>query len=246
MLFSNEEQHKLKDLMRSNDDFAYFMTKSLDGCKNLSSQICHEIRNPLTLIKSTSQLIETTNPEVQNIKYWGQLKEDIHELELLLEEFSTYNHSETVNRQNQNILLLLKSILASFQAAANQKGVDLSLYIDDEDIPCYTLYSFDRIKMKQVITNILKNALEATEKGNYIQIVCRTEDSSNLLITITNNGSPIPGDILPTIFTPFVTYKANGSGLGLAISSNIIKAHGGSLTVTSTEEETSFSIRLPM
>jgi signal transduction histidine kinase len=246
MLFSNEEQHKLKDLMRSNDDFAYFMTKSLDGCKNLSSQICHELRNPLTLIKSTSQLIESSNPEVQDIKYWEQLKEDIHELELLLEEFSTYNHSESVNRQSQNILLLLKSIVAGFQPAASQKDVDISLIIDDKDIPCYTLYSFDRIKIKQVVTNILKNALEATDKGDHIQVACSTEDSSNLLITIKNDGSPIPGDILPTIFTPFVTYKTNGSGLGLAISSNIITAHGGTLSASSTEEETSFYIRLPL
>lgn len=246
MLFSNEEQHKLKDLMSSNDDFAYFMTKSLDGCKNLSSQICHELRNPLTLIKSTSQLIETSNPEVKDIRHWEQLKEDIQELELLLGDFSTYTHSEAVNRQNQSILLLLKSEVASFQSAATQKGVELSLLIDDEDIPCYNLYSFDRIKMKQVITNILKNALEAADKGNYIQIACSTEDSSNLLITISNNGSPIPEDILPTIFTPFVTYKANGTGLGLAISSNIIKAHDGSLTVSSTAKDTSFIIRLPL
>jgi len=68
MLFSNEEQHKLKDLMRSNDDFAYFMTKSLDGCKNLSSQICHELRNPLTLINRTPLLIESSHPEAHDIK----------------------------------------------------------------------------------------------------------------------------------------------------------------------------------
>lgn len=246
MLFSNEEQHKLQDLMSSNDDFAYFMAKSLDGCKSISSQICHELRNPLTLIKSTSQLIEANNPEVKNIKYWEQLTDDIHELELLLEDFSTYNHSNTVNRQNQNILLLLKSIPASFQAAANQKGVEISLTVDNEDIPCYTLYSFDRIKIKRVITNILRNALEATEKGNYIHIACKSEDSSNLLITISNNGSPIPEDILPTIFTPFVTYKPNGTGLGLAISSNIINAHGGTLTAASDREETSFIISLPL
>lgn len=246
MLFSNEEQHKLQNLMSSNEDFAYFMTKSLDVCKSISSQICHELRNPLTLIKSTSQLIETSNPEVKDIRYWEQLKEDIHELELLLEDFSTYNHSNTVSLQNQNILLLLKSIPASFQAAASQKGVEISLSIDNEDIPCYTLYSFDRIKMKRVLTNILKNALEATEKGNYIHIACKAEDPSNLLITISNNGSPIPEDILPTIFTPFVTYKTNGSGLGLAISSNIITAHGGTLTVTSDREETSFTISLPL
>ncbi len=246
MLFSNEEQHKLQVLMSSNDDFAYFMTKSLDGCKSISSQICHELRNPLTLIKSTSQLIETSSPEVKNIKYWEQLKDDIHELELLLEDFSTYNHSNTVNRQDQNILLLLNSILASFQAAADEKGVEMSLSTDNEEIPSYTLYSFDRIKMKQVITNILKNALEATEKGDYIHITCKAEDPSNLLIDISNNGAPIPEDILPTIFTPFVTYKSNGTGLGLAISSNIISAHGGTLTVKSYKEETSFQINLPL
>ncbi len=245
-MFTKEEQQKLTELMSSNEDFAYFFTKSMKECKLLTSQISHEIRNPLTLIKSTDQLIETVHPEVREFKYWDQLKEDINELETLLIEFSMFNHSEVISKQKQNLLLLLKSVLNTFRPLAEQNSIDLSLTIEEDDLPYYTSYSFDPIKIKQVFTNLIRNAFEATDKGNYINIVCKVSAPSHLIIEVQNNGKIIPADELPAIFTPFVTYKSGGSGLVLAISSNIIAAHNGTIKVTSSEEKTSFIIQLPL
>ncbi len=187
-MFTKEEQLKLKDLMISNEDFAYFINKSLNECKFLASHITHELRNPLTLIKSTAQLMESDSPSIKDTKYWNRLVEDINELELLLAEFSTYNHSETIQKHPQNFLLLLKSVISTFRPVADKKQINLSLTVDENDIP---------------------------------------------------------EDVLPTIFTPFVSYKSGGSGLGLAISSNIIMAHDGTIKASSSNEKTSFIIQLP-
>ncbi|MDF2803964.1 MAG: hypothetical protein K0S61_3867 [Anaerocolumna sp.] len=243
-MFTKEEQLKLKDLMSSNEDFAYFINKSLNECKFLASNITHELRNPLTLIKSTAQLMETDTPSIKDTKYWNQLVEDINELELLLAEFSTYNHSETIQKNPQNFLLLLKSVLSTFRPVADKKQINLSLTVDEKDVPLYTSYPVDQVKMRQVFVNLLQNALEATSKGGYIDINCTISDAS-LLISVNNNGEAIPEDILPTIFTPFISYKSGGSGLGLAISSNIIMAHDGTIKASSSEEQTSFIIQLP-
>lgn len=243
-MFTKEEQVKLNDLMSSNEDFAYFINKCLNECKLLASHITHELRNPLTLIKSTAQLIESDTPSIKETKYWNQLVEDIKELEILLTEFSNFNHSEIVQKQPQNFLLLIKSVLHTFQPIAEQKQIKLTLTIDEKDIPLYTNYPIDEIKMKQVFVNLLKNGLEATQEGGYIDINCSVS-SSSLLISVSNNGEKIPEDILPTIFSPFVSYKAGGSGLGLAISSNIIKAHEGTINASSTKDKTSFIIQLP-
>ncbi len=245
-MFTKEEQQKLKELKNSNDDFAYFINKATKECKLLTSQISHEIRNPLTLIKSTAQLIETTHPEIREFKYWSQLIDDINGLETLLAEVSKFNHSEVITKQKQNFLLLLKSVLSTFRPLAEQNDIDLSLTIAEADVPYYTSYSLDSIKIKQVLHNLLKNAFEATDKGGYIKIVCKAFAPSHLIIEVHNNGKMIPADELPTIFKPFVTYKPGGSGLGLAISSNIIAAHNGTLKATSSKAKTSFIIQLPL
>lgn len=244
-MLTKEEKERLNKLMNSNEEFTYFINKIKNDSKLLTSQFSHELRNPLTLIKSTAQLIETRNPEVKEINYWSQLTEDINGLENLLTELSQYNHSETVSIQNQNFLLLLKSIQNSFMPLAEQKAIEFTLTFTEEALPYFSSYPLDQIKMKQVFINIIKNAFEATKEGNYINIDCKISQSSNLVISVTNNGNMIPSDELPTIFQPFVTYKSGGSGLGLAISSNIIAAHNGTLEVSSTKEKTSFIIQLP-
>lgn len=245
-MFTKEEQNKLTELMNSHDDFAYFINKTMKECKLLTSQISHEIRNPLTLIKSTSQLIETIHPEVKTFKYWDQLTEDINGLEALLSEVSKFNHSESVIKQKQDFLLLLKSVLSTFRPMAEQNSIDLSLTINEADIPYYTSFPLDKVKITQVFHNLLQNAFEATDRGCYINILCKVLAPSHLLIEVQNNGKMIPADELPTIFKPFITYKPGGSGLGLAISSNIVAAHNGTIGAVSSKEKTSFIIRLPL
>ncbi|MFU0827944.1 MAG: histidine kinase [Lachnoclostridium sp.] len=245
-MFTKEEQKRLKELMDSNDEFAYFINQVMNECKLLTSQIAHEIRNPLTLIKSTAQLIESAHPEVKTFQHWDQLTSDINDLEALLNEVSVFNHSESIVRRKQDFLQLLKSVVSNFQPLARQNGIDLSLTIAEADIPYYTSFPIDKVKMNQVFTNLLQNAFEATERGCYIKIICKALPPSHLEIKVQNNGQMIPSDELPNIFKPFVTYKPNGSGLGLAISSNIIAAHNGTIEVTSTKEVTSFIIQLPL
>lgn len=245
-MYTKEEQEKLLELINSNEDFAYFINKNNKDCKLLTSQISHEIRNPLTLIKSTLQLIECGHPEVKDYKYWSQLTDDINGIETLLTELCLYNNSEKINIQKQNFLLLLKSILSSFAPLAEENCIDLSLTITEDEMPYYRNYPFDQIKLKQVFTNLIHNAFDATQKGDYINVECKVDPQSHLIIAVNNNGTMIPLDELPTIFNPFVTYKSGGSGLGLAISSNIIAAHKGTIEASTSEEKTSFIIRLPL
>lgn len=245
-MFTQEEQQQLEELMDSNTDFAYFINKYHKEYKSLSSQFSHELRNPLTLIKSTAQLIEYNNPDIRAIRYWDQLVEDIDGLEILLTELSMYNNSEHIKKQEQDLLLPLKSVFSTFKPLAEQKDIDLSLIITEDIIPYYYNYSFDQIKLRQVFTNLLRNAFDATSKGGYITIECKLALPTHLLISVHNNGTMIPPEELSTIFEPFVTYKVNGTGLGLSISSNIIKAHGGHIEANSTEKETSFHIYLPI
>ena len=245
-MYTKEEQNKLTELMNINKDFAYFITKTNTDCKLLTSQISHELRNPLTLIKSTAQLIESNHPEVIDFKYWSQLMEDINGLADLLAELSLYNNSQSVSKQEHDFLQLIKSVLHAFSAQAKQNGIKLTFSIAEDNMPYFTNYPFDQIKFKQVLTNLIRNAFEATSKGDYINVECKVSQPSFITIAVHDNGKYIPADELSSIFDPFVTYKTGGSGLGLAISSNIITAHKGTIQATSSEEKTSFIIKLPI
>ena len=245
-MLTMEEQQQQTELINSNKDFAYLLNKHNEDNMFLISQISHEIRNPLTLIKSTVQLIESEHPEAKEFKYWTQLTEDINGLDDLLTELCLYKNSEVVSITEENSLLILKSVLNSFSPLAEQNGINLSLTSSEGELAYYNNYSLDEVKFTQVFTNLIKNAFEATQKGDYINVECSVSLPSQLIISVHNNGQIIPADELPTIFKPFVTHKSGGTGLGLAISSNIIAAHNGTIEVISSEEKTSFIIHLPI
>jgi len=245
-MFTKEDEIKLQNLITTNEDFAYFINKYKDNSKILISHFSHELRNPLTLIKSTIQLIESMHPEAKDFKYWSQLNEDINELEALLTDLSMFNNSENVSIEKQDLLLLLNSVINTFEPQARQRGIQLSLSIADNDIPLLSQVHHDRIKLKQVLVNLIRNALDATKEGNHIEIECKLSSPDQVMIAVHNDGQMIPEDVLATIFDPFVTYKTGGTGLGLAISSKIIKAHKGTLEAFSSEERTSFIITLPL
>ncbi len=244
-MFTKEENQKLKKLMDSNEDFAYFINRYTQECKSLTSQISHEMRNPLTLIKSTVQLIESSHPEVNEFQFWDQLVYDINDLESLLTSLSQYNNSDKLSLKKQNFLLLLKSTISTFRPLAEQKKINLSLSISEAEVSYFTEYPMDQLKLKQVFTNIIRNAFEAVNEGDYIKIYCSVT-KPYISIEIHNNGQMIPSEEISTIFNPWVSNKSGGSGLGLAISSKIITAHGGSIHATSTTEKTSFTIQLPI
>jgi signal transduction histidine kinase len=97
-----------------------------------------------------------------------------------------------------------------------------------------------------VISNLLRNSAEAAANGRPIRVsVAGRLEAGKLQLSLTDNGHGIPADDLPKIFIPFFTTKANGTGLGLALVHRIITEHGGSITVDSGSEGTTFTVTLP-
>src|SRR3546814_865303 len=89
----------------------------------------------------------------------------------------------------------------------------------------------DRVRLEQVLINLLQNAAEAMRGTNGARVTLRAHGDGPVLIDICDNGPGIPADILPQLFTPFVTGRPDGLGLGLAIASDIMRGFGGTLTL---------------
>ena len=106
----------------------------------------------------------------------------------------------------------------------------------------------DEILLSQVLINLLKNAMQALE-GQKDRKICMDVDAekNQLLIRVTDNGPGIPSELAEDVFVPFFTTKATGSGIGLSLSRQIIRMHGGELSVVSHPyRKTVFTISLPV
>jgi len=206
------------------------------------SKFSHELRNPLTSVYSTVQLIELQHPEVKDFKYWSNLAHDLEYMNQLLTELSDFSKSERLQVSTFSLRALLEQISLSFAATIADSEVEYTSKIS----PSINQITGDKTKLQEVFLNLLKNAFEAASPDKTIYLEA-SSDENFVSIRIHDTGCGITKEQLPSIFEPFVTYKKNGSGLGLAICNNIVKAHGGIISVESTVKVgTTFTVSLPI
>ena len=206
------------------------------------SQISHEIRNPLCLINSSLQLIQTQHPEVSDFRYWNQVQDDLSYISRLLDDLTCYNNSQQLHLEPINMEDLISSLLYSSEAASYSKYCHINFLCPKPlpDIPG------DVVKLKQALINLLKNAFDAVDPSNgqiKVSAHCRRR---MVEINVADNGCGIPQELRSTLFKPFITGKPNGTGLGLTITSNIVQAHGGKISFISNRNGSIFTLRLPV
>ncbi|MDF2544174.1 MAG: hypothetical protein K0S47_3892 [Herbinix sp.] len=250
-MLTETDNDRLSLLVKSNPEFDTLIKKLVDDNKQTTSMFVHELRNPLTLMKGTLQYIEQKHPETKEFKYWNQLQELVYDMEHMMADASMLNVCNSLLKEKHDLIELVKTIKSNFMPQAANQQVELILDIAEGCEEYFNSYLCDSTRMKQVLSNLVKNALEATTAGNFIKISLSYKPEIDqvppkLSIQISNNGLPIPEDIIATIFVPFVTYKKGGTGIGLAVVKRIIDLHYGSVSVTSNDDLTSFLILLPV
>ena len=251
-MFLESDFDKLQQIMEESPEKRELLERLLESHQMTISAISHEIRNPLTLIYSTLQLISSQHPETSSFKYWKQLIKDVEYTNLLLEELSIYNNSDRLALTPTDTASFFKTTALSFAASITDTDIEFTSRISEElpEINC------DSIKLRQVVLNLLRNAqdgvlaCEELQRKILLDVQPLTDDSGqtfSVCVKISDKGCGIPQEHLEDIFEPFTTYKTGGTGLGLAIASRITRAHKGSLTVTSSPGDlTVFTLSLPV
>jgi len=205
------------------------------------AKITHEIRNPLTLINSSLQLIESMHPEVKNFQFWSQALDDVSYINELLDDLALYSDGRRFfmcEVDLKEVALSLEESLLPY-ILAHQKHFSLHL---PSQLP--TVFG-NPIKLKQAFLNLLKNAFEATGENGCVSMSVR-KYLDQIIIRISDDGCGMTPETIDTLFTPFSSYKSSGTGLGLAITQKIIHAHYGKIDVSSTlGRGTTFTITLP-
>lgn len=250
-MFSESDHHMRTNLIKNNPEFECLVQEILADHKRTTSIFVHELRNPLSLLKGTLQYIEAKHPETKEYKYWSQLKELIEDMEHMMTDASLLNNLSIINKEKTDLYDLIQNVMNSFMPHASSQNIDLKLIVEPGCEKYYRNFHCDPNKFKQVFSNLMKNAFEATSSGNFIHIELgllpqENQKPSSIMMKIKDNGFPIPQDEIETIFTPFVTYKQGGTGVGLAIVKKVIDLHYGTIQVSSDQNLTCFTIVLPI
>lgn len=203
--------------------------------------IFHEIKNSITLVNGSLQLLAKRHPEVCDFDYWNEAMSEIDFLKNLVTQLSSVRLCTQQNLMQINIYSYMHQITNSIRALS-WKNFCYNIELD-EDLP---LIEVDPQLLKQAIVNLIKNAYEAMGQTDAVAIHVYFSDGL-LHIAISDHGGGLDPGIAENVFQPFITSKTGGSGLGLVITKQIIESHNGTLTCESRPGDgCTFTISLPV
>ena len=216
-----------------------------------SKVLAHEIKNPLSGIKGSAQLLLNKIEDPDSEEFLNIILRETDRITKIIDQISKKNF-----QLNQK-LLNIHSVLEKIPAFVN--SLDLTnISVERDYDPSIPLINIDDNLLTQVFYNLARNSIEAIEsakKGTkliirtriiYETFINKTFHKSACLIEISDNGPGIPEDLIDSIFFPLVSTKEITSGLGLAISRGIITQHNGEIDCVSDKKGTTFSIILPI
>ncbi len=228
-----------------------FHADKLATVGELAAGAAHEIRNPLTSIRSTVQFLKKDLPPEKHGYVEGVI-EEVDRIDGIIRGLLSLSKSSELHLSRvdlrealQQTLLLLDPELKRNRIAVNQE-----MMIGDPTVEA------DQAQVKQVFLNVLLNSVQSMPGGGTITVHLadrpdgkREESIDSVRVTLSDNGPGMPEETIRRVFDPFFTTKENGTGLGLSITYGIVHGHGGEIDIASktdlSSHGTSVTIRLP-
>lgn len=215
--------------------------------KEMARQVAHEIKNPLTPMKLNLQFLqrsaENNSHNIQELskRVSALLIEQIDQLARIANDFSQFADIHNTHPENVVIGDKLKNVILLFSAGEN-------IHIEFEPLPKHNIVYVDEKQLNRVFTNLIKNAIEASEEESITKIIIKEERiGDTVVISFQDNGHGISKEQRNKIFVPNFTTKSSGTGLGLAICKGIVERAGGQIWFRSHEGSgTTFFISLPL
>ena len=214
----------------------------MESLGNLVAGIAHEIRTPLTSIKTFAELITTKydNPSFRST--FGQyVPQEVERLNTIVNDLLDYARPRQPFFTSIQLVPLLKGILLLFRGRIEAQQVPITIDMDEQ-----TKVYADKHQLQQVLINVLLNAVEAQKDSAqpFIKIY-EIDGRETVTLVIEDNGTGIDARDINMIFDPFFTTKSNGTGLGLAISYQLMQENRGEIWAESSGRGTKLYLRLP-
>jgi signal transduction histidine kinase len=236
-ILDKEVKRRTKELDKSNQllELANQQLKIHDSMqKEFINIASHEMRTPTQAILGYSEMSEMEperskeylQPILRNARRLQKLTNDI------LDVTRIESQSLNLNKERVNLDDVISSVLVDYrnqiERERNQKDIKLVYENNDDNKPRDIFVEVDRERLTQVISNLISNAIKFTQEG-VIRVSVEVKDNRDAVMTIKDNGEGIDPEIMPRLFTKFVTKSIMGTGLGLFISKSIVDAHGGKI-----------------
>jgi signal transduction histidine kinase len=221
--------------------------EQLAALGRMAAAMAHELRNPLTAMKMLVQgAMAGEDWGLEPLGLTGRdlavLEEEISRLERLTQSFLDFARPSPAEKRKLDVRPLIEQTLRVVAERASAAGTQLEFAPPAEPV----LAAVDPGQFRQVLLNLLLNALEAIAGAGVIEVTVATEPDGWLSLGVSDTGCGLPAALGARIFAPFITTKEMGLGLGLSICKRIAEAHGGEITaVTRPEGGAAFTLRLP-
>jgi PAS domain S-box-containing protein len=214
------------------------LRERLTALGEMSAGIAHELRNPMAVISGYLTLLsKKSDPAGQETI--RSIASEINGMNRIIGDLLTFARPAALNRVKVPLKEMITGCLAAvLQAKGENSRIETILKLAEVEV------SVDEVLMRQAVSNLLQNAVEAMPEGGALTI--EAQMNGDVKIVVRDTGTGIPSDKLKKIFLPFYTLKDAGVGMGLALVHKIVTSHGGRIEVASTVGKgTVFVITLP-
>jgi PAS domain S-box-containing protein len=236
----------LRDLTEQHDmQRRLIHQETLASLGQMAAGVAHEIRNPLGGIKIAMAVLAKHNGDALSREMTESMRSGITEIESIVSHLLDYTRETRLERQPFDVERITRETVQALGADARVRSVALSC---SQTFPNGVIGLVDGPRLRQVVTNVVRNAIEAAERrpGGRVEVTCSGRDGA-VVFEVTDDGVGMTLEERERMFLPFFTTKPTGTGLGLAIVKKIVDLHGGEIQVASEPGRgTRVVITLPM
>ena len=219
-------------------------SQKLAALGQLSAGIAHEIRNPLSSIKMSLQILEKRiKPEGNDLKRFKIAEKEVEHLEELVNNVLVFAKPMEPKIESVDLTKVLEQAVALSEQIIHDKKIEVTL--ETRDAPAVNV---DVAMITDAFVNVIRNAVEAMEEGGHIHIYARSIGSRppSVLVVVEDDGCGIDDADMPHLYNPFFTKKKYGTGLGLSQVLKIVEVHQGKLEIISEKGKgTKVCVTLP-
>jgi signal transduction histidine kinase len=220
----------LAELFRTRDQALKLHADQTQLLTTLSAEIAHELKNPLSSIKGLAALT-AKDLDGKNAERMGVLRREVDRMQAILDEFLDFSRPlGPLSQELVDLAELCGGVAALHEAMCQERGVSVRVRAEDGPVQVRC----DPRKVKQIVINLLQNAIDASPAGGAIEFAL-SSSAEGVRVAVLDRGAGLATSVAGRAFEPGVTTKSRGSGLGLTVARAIARQHGGDLSLSARE-----------
>ena len=223
-----DDESLLMLFIRSDQEVAVeAMATKLAALGQLTANLAHEIRNPLSAIRQSNDLLAEEGEDPMTAKLRGIIDNNIQRIDKMLEEVSSLNKSDRLHSQTINLMQFWLDFKHEFLLTKPEAQSAVRLYMQGGPLKVY----FDAMHLQQIMWNLINNAWQHGSQGkdSITVLVKPTNDGISVSLTVMDDGPGVATENQPRLFDPFFTTRAEGTGLGLYVARELAHANSSQL-----------------